>query len=95
MQAEFAEVLTLARCRHRNLVLLKGCCITREQCILVFEYVAGGSLQDHLYGDKGGGRFLDWPARLKIALGTAKGLTYLHEVGALFFLFAQEAIARR
>ncbi|GAQ86782.1 proline-rich extensin-like receptor kinase (PERK) family [Klebsormidium nitens] len=83
------EVLSMARLRHRHLVSLEGCCNSPRHYILVYEFMANGSLDDHLYPPKGGPahvvpegsqtRFLDWPTRMKIALGTAKGLTYLHE----------------
>jgi serine/threonine protein kinase len=84
------EVATLARCRHRNLVVLKGCCISEGRCSLVYEFMEQGSLEDHLYEARDGAErsndpkkvpacFLDWPTRVKIALGTASGLAYLHE----------------
>ncbi|GAQ89360.1 Protein kinase-like [Klebsormidium nitens] len=82
------EVMSMAQCRHRHLVSLEGCCASERHCILVYEYMEQGSLDDHLYEPREGAtplesrsaaRFLDWPARLKIALGTARGLAYLHE----------------
>lgn len=45
-----AEVLSLAKLEHPNLVKLIGYCADGDQRLLVFEYVSGGSLQDHLYG---------------------------------------------
>lgn len=84
------EVMSMAACRHRHLVSLEGCCASERHCILVYEYMEQGSLDDHLYEPREGStplesrsvaRFLDWPMRLKIALGTARGLAYLHEVG--------------
>lgn len=64
---------------------------SRHLCadILVYEFMVNGSLDDHLYPPKAGAlsgpdgsqtRFLDWPTRMKIALGAAKGLAFLHEV---------------
>ncbi|GAQ89420.1 Putative Serine/Threonine protein kinase [Klebsormidium nitens] len=81
------EIATLARYRHRHLVFLKGCCFLEPHCSLVYEFVEQGSLEDHLYPVQGGtqqsfrsseSRFLDWPTREKVALGTARGLIYLH-----------------
>lgn len=77
-------MLTLGRCRHRNLVALKGFCLAGDECVLVLEYLAGGNLGDRLFPDHAaqpGRPALDWPTRLNIAQGTARGLAYLHEVG--------------
>ncbi|KAL6178860.1 hypothetical protein ACLB2K_050377 [Fragaria x ananassa] len=57
---------------------IQGFCFDRDEQMLVYEYVANGTLKDSLSG-KSGIR-LDWPRRLKIALGTARGLAYLHEL---------------
>ncbi|GAQ86784.1 Protein kinase-like [Klebsormidium nitens] len=82
------EVLSMARCRHRHLVSLEGCCNSPKHYILVHEFMENGSLDAHLYRPRGGAhvtqnggqpRFLDWPTRMKIALGAAKGLAFLHE----------------
>ncbi|GAQ84805.1 Protein kinase superfamily protein [Klebsormidium nitens] len=78
------EIATLAQYRHRHLVFLKGCCISEPHCSLVYEFVEQGSLEGHLYPQQprsglDQARFLDWPTREKIALGTARGLIYLHD----------------
>ncbi|XP_050205733.1 receptor-like serine/threonine-protein kinase ALE2 [Mercurialis annua] len=74
-----AEVEMLSRLHHRNLVKLIGICIEGRTRCLVYEVVHNGSVESHLHGlDKDKGP-LDWDARLKIALGAARGLAYLHE----------------
>ncbi|XP_021722148.1 receptor-like serine/threonine-protein kinase ALE2 [Chenopodium quinoa] len=74
-----AEVEMLSRLHHRNLVKLIGICIEGHRRCLVYEVVHNGSVESHLHGvDKLKGP-LDWDARLKIALGAARGLAYLHE----------------
>ncbi|KAG7550862.1 Protein kinase domain [Arabidopsis thaliana x Arabidopsis arenosa] len=74
-----AEVLSLAKLEHPNLVKLIGYCADGDQRLLVFEYVSGGSLQDHLYEQKSGQKPMDWITRMKIAFGAAQGLDYLHD----------------
>uniref|UniRef100_A0A5B6ZT85 Putative receptor-like serine/threonine-protein kinase ALE2 isoform X1 n=1 Tax=Davidia involucrata TaxID=16924 RepID=A0A5B6ZT85_DAVIN len=74
-----AEIEMLSRLHHRNLVKLIGICIEEHTRCLVYEVVPNGSVESHLHGaDKRKGH-LDWDARLKIALGSARGLAYLHE----------------
>ncbi|MBA0748365.1 hypothetical protein Gogos_005202 [Gossypium gossypioides] len=72
------EIELLSRVHHKNVVSLLGFCFERGEQILVYEYVANGSLGDSLSG-KSGIR-LDWARRLKVALGAARGLAYLHEL---------------
>ncbi|KAJ8437862.1 hypothetical protein Cgig2_002996 [Carnegiea gigantea] len=71
-----AEVETLGKIRHKNIVRLWCCCKTRDCKLLVYEYMPNGSLGDLLHSPKGG--LLDWPTRYKIALDAAEGLSYLH-----------------
>ncbi|KAF3658789.1 Receptor-like serine/threonine-protein kinase ALE2 [Capsicum annuum] len=74
-----AEVEMLSRLHHRNLVKLIGICSEERTRSLVYEIVRNGSVESHLHGkDKRKGP-LDWDVRLKIALGAARGLAYLHE----------------
>ncbi|EOY27134.1 Kinase superfamily protein isoform 4 [Theobroma cacao] len=78
-QEFLAEVEMLSRLHHRNLVKLIGICTEDNIRCLVYELVPNGSLESHLHGvDKETGP-LDWGARMKIALGAARGLAYLHE----------------
>ncbi|XP_027906457.1 receptor-like serine/threonine-protein kinase ALE2 isoform X1 [Vigna unguiculata] len=74
-----AEVEMLSRLHHRNLVTLFGICIEKQTRCLVYELVPNGSLESHLHGADKETDPLDWNARMKIALGAARGLAYLHE----------------
>ncbi|XP_024638845.1 receptor-like serine/threonine-protein kinase ALE2 isoform X3 [Medicago truncatula] len=75
-----AEVEMLSRLHHRNLIKLIGICAEEDsfRC-LVYELIPNGSLESHLHGVEWEKRALDWGARMKIALGAARGLSYLHE----------------
>nr|CAK32638.1 putative symbiosis receptor-like kinase [Datisca glomerata]CAP62376.1 symbiosis receptor-like kinase [Datisca glomerata] len=64
--------------RNENLVPLLGYCSENDQQILVYPFMSNGSLQDRLYGELSKRKPLDWPTRISIALGAARGLTYLH-----------------
>lgn len=74
-----AEMETIGKIKHRNLVPLLGYCKIGEERLLVYEYMKWGSLEAVLH-DKTKGREskLDWPARKKIAVGAARGLAFLH-----------------
>ncbi|KAK8583106.1 hypothetical protein V6N13_021821 [Hibiscus sabdariffa] len=72
------EVHLLSKIRHQNLVCLEGFCYESKQQILVYEYLPGGSLADHLHGSNSQKISLSWVRRLKIAVDAAKGLDYLH-----------------
>ncbi|XP_057544931.1 probable serine/threonine-protein kinase PBL23 [Amaranthus tricolor] len=74
-----SEVFMLSLVDHPNLVDLIGYCADGDQRILVYEYMAGGSLEDHLLDLPPEAKPLDWFTRMKIARGAAKGLEYLHE----------------
>ncbi|XP_039022299.1 probable serine/threonine-protein kinase PBL23 [Hibiscus syriacus] len=74
------EVLILILLKHPNLVEMVGYCIDEEQRVLVYEYMANGCLEDHLIGLPPDRTPLDWNTRMRIAVGAAKGLEYLHEV---------------
>ncbi|KAK1436811.1 hypothetical protein QVD17_02595 [Tagetes erecta] len=71
----WAEVETLSLVRHHNIVPLIGYCIHEQEKILVYEYMSNGTLDDHLHK---GGITLSWLQRLKICVGAAHGLRYLH-----------------
>ncbi|KAL3501225.1 hypothetical protein ACH5RR_035674 [Cinchona calisaya] len=75
------EVDILSRLDHPNLVSLIGYCADGKHRFLVYEYMQRGNLQDHLNGIA---EFkMDWPLRLKVALGAARGLAYLHSSSAV------------
>ncbi|CAL5030059.1 unnamed protein product [Urochloa decumbens] len=76
-----AEIETISRVQHRNLVKLYGCCLEGNKPLLVYEYMDNGSLDRALFGS---GRLnLDWPTRFEICLGIARGLAYLHEESSI------------
>ncbi|KAL4556396.1 hypothetical protein LXL04_039047 [Taraxacum kok-saghyz] len=72
------EIELLSRIHHKNLVALVGFCYEQGEQMLVYEYISNGTLKDNLSG-KAGMR-LDWVKRLRAALDSAKGLTYMHEL---------------
>ncbi|GLJ46628.1 hypothetical protein SUGI_0982550 [Cryptomeria japonica] len=72
-----AEMETLGKIKHRNLVPLLGYCKVGEERLLVYEYMEYGSLEDMLHGDKAK-TLLTWDVRKQIARGAAKGLAFLH-----------------
>ncbi|CAA3020541.1 NSP-INTERACTING KINASE 3 [Olea europaea subsp. europaea] len=73
------EVETISLAVHRNLLRLWGFCSTKNERLLVYPYMPNGSvasrLKDHIHGRP----VLDWSRRRRIALGTARGIVYLHE----------------
>ncbi|KAM7523887.1 hypothetical protein LguiA_013789 [Lonicera macranthoides] len=71
------EVRLISNVHHRNLIRLLGCCSKSSELLLVLEYMANGSLDKFLYGEKKGS--LNWKQRSDIIFGTARGLAYLHE----------------
>jgi protein brassinosteroid insensitive 1 len=73
-----AEMETIGKLNHRNLVPLLGYCKSKEERLLVYEYMRYGSLEDVLHDQKKAGIKLNWAARRKIAIGAARGLAYLH-----------------
>ncbi|MQL99849.1 hypothetical protein Taro_032580 [Colocasia esculenta] len=72
------EIELLSRVHHKNLVGLVGFCFEQGEQMLVYEYIPNGTLRESLAGKSG--IQLDWKRRLRIALGSARGLAYLHEL---------------
>lgn len=81
-----ADVQLLAQLSHPNLCAVKGYCAhervsnreRRQERLLVFEQASNGTLHDHLFGPRGMSS-LDWTTRIDIALGAARGLSYIHD----------------
>ncbi|KAH7286954.1 hypothetical protein KP509_32G029400 [Ceratopteris richardii] len=73
------EVEAVGRVRHKNLVRLSGYCMEGSQRFLVYEYIENGNLEQWLHGTLGKSAPLPWDVRMKIIIGTARGLAYLHE----------------
>ncbi|GKV51617.1 hypothetical protein SLEP1_g58252 [Rubroshorea leprosula] len=80
------ELKTLGRLRHENLVPLLGFCIHSKEKLLVYKYMSKGSLYDWLHPEEGEARIMEWPLRVKIAIGAATGLVWLHQ-GCYFHVF--------
>ncbi|XP_057973328.1 G-type lectin S-receptor-like serine/threonine-protein kinase At1g34300 [Malania oleifera] len=74
------EVATISSTHHLNLVRLIGFCSEGRHRLLVYEFMKNGSLDNFLFEmDEQSVRLLNWEYRFNIALGTARGVTYLHE----------------
>ncbi|XVF66877.1 hypothetical protein PTKIN_Ptkin10aG0073700 [Pterospermum kingtungense] len=77
---EFIELVENIDCiQHVNIVRLMGYCVEHGQKLLVYEYCSNGSLQDALHSDDDFRKKLSWNARIRMALGAARALEYLHE----------------
>ncbi|KAK2445999.1 G-type lectin S-receptor serine/threonine-protein kinase SD2-5 [Trifolium repens] len=74
-----AEVSIIGSIHHLNLVRLKGFCADGTHRLLVYEFMANNSLDKWIFKKKKGEFLLDWDTRFNIAVGTARGLAYLHE----------------
>ncbi|XP_015165347.1 protein STRUBBELIG-RECEPTOR FAMILY 3 isoform X2 [Solanum tuberosum] len=78
---EFLDLVNnIDRIRHANVVELMGYCAEHGQRLLVYEYCCNGTLQDALHCDDEFKRQLSWNTRMRMALGAARALEYLHEV---------------
>ncbi|KAI7734494.1 hypothetical protein M8C21_033166, partial [Ambrosia artemisiifolia] len=74
------EIGMISALRHPNLVRLYGCCVEGNQMFLVYEYMENNCLSRALLeSDKAPKANITWPVRLKICIGIARGLVYLHE----------------
>ncbi|RZR79313.1 hypothetical protein BHM03_00005017 [Ensete ventricosum] len=75
------EIELLSRVHHKNLVSLVGFCFDQDEQILVYDYVPNGTLGSISHAGKSGVH-LDWKRRLRVVLGAARGLAYLHELAS-------------
>ncbi|XP_050366402.1 probable serine/threonine-protein kinase PIX13 [Argentina anserina] len=73
-----SEVNFLGRLSHPHLVKLLGYCWEEKELLLVYEFMQKGSLENHLFGRGSVVQPLPWDIRLKVAIGAARGLAFLH-----------------
>ncbi|PON43762.1 Mitogen-activated protein kinase kinase kinase [Parasponia andersonii] len=71
------EVILISKLQHRNLVRLLGCCIHREDRMLIYEYMPNRSLDLYIFNQTRS-TAVDWQKRFDIIVGIARGLLYLH-----------------
>ncbi|XP_020585399.1 cysteine-rich receptor-like protein kinase 2 isoform X2 [Phalaenopsis equestris] len=72
-----SEVKLISNVHHQNLLRLLGCSTKSDELLLVYEFMANGSLDKFLYGEMSG--MLNWKQRFDIVVGMARGLAYLHQ----------------
>ncbi|CAL5334115.1 unnamed protein product [Camellia sinensis] len=77
MKEFVAEIASMGRLRHMNLVQLLGYCRPRGEMLLVYDYMPNGSLDKFLFSNKK--RYLNWAQRYRILKGVASAIVYLHE----------------
>ncbi|XP_020089853.1 PTI1-like tyrosine-protein kinase At3g15890 [Ananas comosus] len=73
-----AEVETMGRVRHNNLLSLRGYCSEGPEHLLVYDYMPNFSLYSYLHGPHSADRLLHWGRRMSVAIGSAEGIAYLH-----------------
>ncbi|XP_070012384.1 probably inactive leucine-rich repeat receptor-like protein kinase At5g48380 isoform X1 [Nicotiana sylvestris] len=82
LEEEFvSEITILGSLRHQNLVPLIGFCVERDERLLVYKYMPNGNLHEWLHTTDDKAKLLDFPLRVKIAVGVAKALAWLHDGG--------------
>eukprot|EP01018_Ginkgo_biloba_P000278 Gb_37811 [translate_table: standard] len=77
MKEFIAEITSVGRLQHRNLVQLRGWCRRKKKLFIVYDYMSNGSLDHMIFGNPK--TVLQWAQRYKILKGVATGLLYLHE----------------
>ncbi|XP_017438471.2 probable serine/threonine-protein kinase PBL11 [Vigna angularis] len=78
------EIIYLSKLQHLNLVRLVGFCLEDDKRLLVYEHICEGSLEKHLFKSA---VHLTWPTRMKIAIGAANGMSFLHEEASRPLIF--------
>ncbi|KAG7594220.1 Protein kinase-like domain superfamily, partial [Arabidopsis thaliana x Arabidopsis arenosa] len=78
MKQYVAEIASMGRLRHKNLVQLLGYCRRKGELLLVYDYMPNGSLDDYLF-NRNKLKYLTWSQRVNIIKGVASALLYLHE----------------
>ncbi|GMG99960.1 hypothetical protein Nepgr_001800 [Nepenthes gracilis] len=73
-----SEMKTLGSVNHRNLVPLLGFCMAKKERFLVYKYMANRNLFDQLHPSEPESKGMEWPLRLRIAVGAARALAWLH-----------------
>ncbi|KAK7324400.1 hypothetical protein VNO77_27936 [Canavalia gladiata] len=73
------EINAISEIEHENLVKLYGCCVEKNNRILVYNYLENNSLAQTLLGGGHSSMYFDWRTRYKICIGVARGLAFLHE----------------
>ncbi|XP_034889441.1 probably inactive leucine-rich repeat receptor-like protein kinase At5g48380 isoform X2 [Populus alba] len=73
-----SELKTLGTLKHKNLLPLFGFCVESNTRLLVYKYMSNGNLFDWIHSAKHRRKTLQWPLRLKVAVGVARGLARLH-----------------
>ncbi|XP_021761979.1 protein STRUBBELIG-RECEPTOR FAMILY 5-like [Chenopodium quinoa] len=82
---KFSDIISsLSKIYHPNIVELAGHCSEQKHNMLVYEYFRNGSIHEYLHLSDEFSRPLTWNTRVKIALGTARAVEYLHETCSLF-----------
>ncbi|KAF8033338.1 hypothetical protein BT93_D2063 [Corymbia citriodora subsp. variegata] len=77
MKQFIAEIISIGRLRHRNIVTLLGYCRRKGELLLVYDYMPNGSLDRYLHNQPK--VTLNWSQRFRVIKGVANGLSYLHE----------------
>ncbi|KAL1299840.1 receptor-like serine/threonine-protein kinase At1g78530 isoform X1 [Arachis ipaensis] len=72
------ELEAMADIKHRNIVTLHGYYIAPHYNLLIYELMPNGSLDSILHGRSKEKKHLDWPTRYRVAVGAARGISYLH-----------------
>uniref|UniRef100_A0A5B7BYM0 Protein kinase domain-containing protein n=1 Tax=Davidia involucrata TaxID=16924 RepID=A0A5B7BYM0_DAVIN len=73
-----SEMNTIGSVKHGNLVPLMGFCMAKRERLLVYKYMSNGTLYDQLHPVESEAKGMEWPLRLRIGIGAARGLAWLH-----------------